>query len=63
MIEVQLEGCIYELNFGYNTKMEGYANLNSDIPELGDISLGGMKKNLNNKKYERRCLKWLIHIE
>ncbi len=31
MIEVQLEGCICELNFGYNTKMEGYTNISSDI--------------------------------
>ncbi len=34
MIEVQLEGCICELNFGYNAKMEGYTNISSDIPEL-----------------------------
>jgi len=31
MIEVRLEGCIYELNFGYNTKMEGYTNISSVI--------------------------------
>jgi len=37
MIEVRLEGCIYELNFGYNAKMEGYTNISSDIPELYDI--------------------------
>ncbi len=37
MIEVQLEGCIYELNFGYNAKMEGYTNSNSDIPKLAEI--------------------------
>jgi hypothetical protein len=34
MIEVQLEGCIYELNFGYNAKMEVYTNSSSDIPKL-----------------------------
>ena len=34
MIEIRLEGCIYELNFGYNAKMEGYTNISSDIPEL-----------------------------
>jgi len=37
MIEVQLEGCICELNFGYNTKMEGYTNISSDIPELSKM--------------------------
>jgi hypothetical protein len=34
MIEVQLEGCIYELNFGYDAKMEVYTNSSSDIPTL-----------------------------
>ena len=34
MIEVQLEGCIYEHKFGYNAKLEGYTNISSDIPEL-----------------------------
>ncbi|MCW3140746.1 MAG: hypothetical protein N2V72_00985 [Methanophagales archaeon] len=38
MIEVQLEGCIYELNFGYNVKLEGYTNISSDIPELSEIN-------------------------
>jgi hypothetical protein len=32
--EVRSEGCIRELNFGYNAKMEGYTTLMSDIPEL-----------------------------
>jgi len=31
MIEVRLEGCIYELKFGYNAKMEGYTYISSDI--------------------------------
>jgi len=38
MIEVQLEGCIYELNFGYNAKTVVYTNSSSDIPKLGDIA-------------------------
>ena len=29
-----LKGGIYEVSFGYNPKMEGYATLMSDIPEL-----------------------------
>jgi hypothetical protein len=33
--KVQLKGGIYEVNFGYNVKMGVYANLSSDIPELG----------------------------
>lgn len=47
MIEVQLEGCIYELNFGYNTKMEGYTNLNSDIPEF--LATFDEKISINNQ--------------
>ncbi len=38
MVEVQLEGCIYKLNFEYNAKMEGYTNSNSDIPKLGEMT-------------------------
>ena len=43
MIEVQLDGCIYELNFGYNTKMEGYTNSNSDIPKLCEMPKTAIK--------------------
>ena len=32
-----LKGGIYEVSFGYNPKMEGYATLMSDIPELGEM--------------------------
>jgi len=32
--KVQLKGGIYELDFGYNAKMEGYTTLMSDIPKL-----------------------------
>ena len=39
MIAVRPKGCINELNFGYNTKMEGCTNSSSDIPKLGDILL------------------------
>ena len=41
MIEVQLKGCISELNFGYNAKMEVYANSSSDIPKLYEIVFKG----------------------
>jgi len=37
MIEVQLEGCIYELNFGYNAKTVVYTNSSSDIPKLSEM--------------------------
>ena len=37
MIEVHLERDIHELDFEYNAKMEGYTNLTSDIPKLGEI--------------------------
>jgi len=43
MIEVQLEGYIYELNFGYNAKMEEYTNSNSDIPKLAAIAIRDKK--------------------
>jgi len=45
MIEVQ--GCISELNFGYNTKMGGYMNSSSDIPKLGE-PLGRSKRYASN---------------
>ena len=35
-----LKGGIYEVSFGYNPKMEGYATLMSDIPELDAIRRG-----------------------
>jgi hypothetical protein len=35
----QLKGCISEVNFGYNAKMEVYANSNSDITKLYEITL------------------------
>lgn len=38
MIEVQLEGCIYELNFGYNAKTVVYTNSRLDIPKLSAIA-------------------------
>jgi hypothetical protein len=41
MIEILLEGCIYELNFGYNAKMEGYTNSSSDIPKLDEMLATG----------------------
>jgi len=40
MIEVRPKGCINELNFGYNTKMEGCTNSSSNIPKLGEMLLG-----------------------
>ena len=39
MIEIRLEGCIYELNFGYNAKMEGYTNISSDIQRCPESPL------------------------
>ena len=31
------KGGIYKVYFRYTTKLEGYANLSSDIPELSEI--------------------------
>ena len=35
--ELLLEESIYEVNFGYDDKMEGYAKSSSDMSELGEI--------------------------
>lgn len=35
----QLQECISEVNFGYNTKLEEYPQLIADINKLGDILL------------------------
>ena len=35
--KVQLKGCIYEVNFGYNAKMEVYTNSSSDMTKLYEI--------------------------
>lgn len=37
-VSSQLKGGVYEVSFGYNPKMEGYATLMSDIQELGDMA-------------------------
>jgi len=36
--EVRPEGCICELNFGYNAKTVVYTNSSSDIPKLSEIA-------------------------
>lgn len=33
-----LKGGIYEVNFGYHSKLEGYTTLMSDINELSEIA-------------------------
>ena len=33
----QLKGGIYEVSFGFHSKLDGYATLMSDIPKLGTI--------------------------
>ena len=38
--KIQLKGCIYEVNFGYNGRMTEYANLSSDITKLCEIVSG-----------------------
>jgi hypothetical protein len=39
VIEGSTKEGIYEVNFGYNVKMEVYANSSLDIPELSKILL------------------------
>jgi len=44
--EVHPEGCICEVSFGYNDKIEGYTNSSLDIPMLGEIA----RKNKNTTR-------------
>jgi hypothetical protein len=45
-ISNQLKGGIYEVRFGYRSKLDGYATLMSDIPMLCAIARFGGKKNV-----------------
>ena len=36
-ISSQLKGGIYEVRFGFHSKLDGYATLMLDIPTLADI--------------------------
>ena len=36
-ISSQLKGCIYEVNFRYNTNLDGYTTLMSYIPKLCEM--------------------------
>jgi hypothetical protein len=57
MIEtVQTNDGIDEQEFGYYTRMEGYANLSSDMKELYEISLHANEevKNDGNKTSNRK---------
>ena len=38
-ISNQLKGGIYEVSFGYHSKLDGYATLMSDIPKLSEIGI------------------------
>jgi len=37
-ISRQLKGGIYEVSFGFHSKLDGYATLMSDIPTLCDMA-------------------------
>jgi len=45
-ISSRLKGGIYEVSFGYHSKLEGYAMLRLDIPELDAIGFGAQDKKL-----------------
>lgn len=47
----QLKGGIYEVKFGYHSKMDEYTALMSDIPKLGDMQ---MLRCINNKENGKR---------
>jgi len=39
-ISNQLKGGIYEVSFGFHSKLEGYATLMSDLPTLSEMLTG-----------------------
>jgi hypothetical protein len=41
-ISSRLKGGVYEVSFGYHSKLEGYATLMLDIPELDEMTNQGM---------------------
>ena len=45
--EVRPEGCICELNFGYNAKTVVYTNSSSDIPKL--YAIAGDRVRINRR--------------
>ena len=49
-ISSQLKGGIYEVSFGYHSKLDGYATLMSDIPELCEIALCPIDKGLTARE-------------
>jgi len=58
MIEkLQLKGSISELNFGYNTKMEGYTNSSSDVTKLSEMLCLRKTKRMSEEILKpKRCL-------
>lgn len=46
----QPKGCVTELDFGSDTKMEVYTNLISDIPKLGEIDFGTIFMTKSSKR-------------
>ena len=58
MIELQPRQGISEMDFGYNAKSGGYANLSSDITELSAIVV----KNMNDR-YKHLVISKSISIE
>ena len=55
-INSQLKGGIYEVSFGYHSKLDGYATLMSDIPKLcemlGRLNINIMKLSNNPKNFD-----------
>lgn len=43
--KVQLEGCICEVNFGYNTRVEEYMNFNSET-YVGEIRIKDVERGI-----------------
>ena len=48
-ISSRLKGGIYEVSFGYHSKLDGYTTLMSDIPKLCEIA-SPLRKIINIKR-------------
>ena len=44
--KIQPKGGIYEVKFGYHSKMGGYTTLMSDMPKLGVMHSIGLSNNI-----------------
>ncbi len=53
-ISSRLKGGIYEVSFGYHSKLDGNATLMSDIPKLAEIVPNQKKKTYTQHRHKLR---------